>query len=662
MPPFDFVKIKSEGLQVDFVKYTNEGYEAIKPDDRYRLKTYGVCAQKHEGYFMIRIRIPGGVIRADQMERIADLAECFGHGSAHLTTRGNLELHSVKIDDFLTIRDDLAQVGITTRSACGHTFRNILCCHRNGVCLKQPFDLYPWVQKIHNHVFERADVYNPRMPNRMNVSFSGCVDCSADAVINDIGFVAKRVCEGDKETHGFELWAGGSLGKAPQLGQTLKEFITFEEVIPALEVITELHCSYGDHKNALVKGRLKFLVAKWGFDKFREEFEKLFAAFKAKQLPLPPELAEPQGFEEVTMATAPSFGEGIYSQRQEGFLRVQFWVPLGEISARQLRQVAVLSHQFADGRAYHTTRQNFEFHWVKKEDVNSLVQAMEQIGFSPRHSESILNVVACPGTSFCSLAVTSAQGAAQVLMNQFGSLALDGDPDFKDLAINISGCPNSCAKHQIADIGFSGGLTELDGIRRFGYQLYVGGRFNGSVKEGIQIKKGLSDDMVLPCVESLLEMFKERKLAGEKFPDFIERLGTETLIHFLNEKLTSKRPAPPESPIPMSPREKRGKTQDGTQVSVGTSQEWETVTSKIFSAFGDEVAVFKTPEGFRACQNICPHAGGSLGEGSVDREVVTCSLHGWQFDLKSGACLNEPGNDIKIYRVEVKEREVFLKP
>ena len=110
MPPFDFVKIKSEGLQVDFVKYTKEGYEAIQPDDRYRLKTYGVCAQKHEGYFMIRIRIPGGVIRADQMERIADLAGRFGHGSAHLTTRGNLELHSVKIDDFLAIRDELAEV------------------------------------------------------------------------------------------------------------------------------------------------------------------------------------------------------------------------------------------------------------------------------------------------------------------------------------------------------------------------------------------------------------------------------------------------------------------------------------------------------------------------------------------------------------------------
>ncbi|MBI4358898.1 MAG: Rieske 2Fe-2S domain-containing protein [Candidatus Omnitrophica bacterium] len=662
MPPFDFVKIKSEGLQVDFVKYTKEGYEAIKPDDRYRLKTYGMCAQKHEGYFMIRIRIPGGVIRADQMECIADLAERFGHGSAHLTTRGNLELHSVKIDDFLAIRDELDEVGITTRSACGHTFRNILCCHQNGVCPKQPFDLYPWVQKIHHHVFERADHYNPRMPNRMNVSFSGCSGCSVDASINDIGFVAKKIDDGERKLYGFELWVAGSLGKSPHLGQKLKDFITFEEVIPALEAITELHCSFGDHKNAVVKGRLKFLVAKWGFEKFREEFEKLFAEFKAKQSPLPPELAQLKILEESSCIDDSTLGEGIYPQRQSGFWRVQFWVPLGEISARQMKQVAELSRKFADGKAYHTTRQNFEFHWVKRQDVDPLIEAMAQVGFSPRHSESILNVVACPGTSFCSLAVTSAQGAAQVLMKEFSSLALDEDPDLKDFKINISGCPNSCAKHQIADIGFSGGLTEVNGIRRFGYQLYVGGRFNGSVKEGIQIKKGLSDDLVFPCAESLLEIFKARRLQGETFGDFVDRFGTEPLVSLLDQKLTTKCSLPMGSPILMSPRESHGSIENGKQIAIGSLKEWDTTTSKIVNAFGNEVAVFKTPQGFRACQNLCPHAGGALVEGTVEGETVTCPLHGWQFDLQSGACQTEPGNDIKIYKVELKEGNVLLKP
>ena len=662
MPAFDFPKIKSEGLQVDFVKYTKEGFEAIKPDDRYRLKTYGVCAQKHEGYFMIRIRIPGGVIRAEQIERIASLGERFSHGSAHLTTRGNLELHSVKINDFLAIRDELSEVGITTRSACGHTFRNILSCHQNGVCPKQPFELYPWVQKIHSHIFERADHYNPRMPNRMNVSFSGCSDCSADAYINDIGFVAKKIDEDQRKIYGFELWVAGSLGKSPYLGQKLKDFIAFEEVIPALEAITELHCSYGDHKNALVKGRLKFLVAKWGFEKFREEFEKQFAEFKTKQAPLPPELTVPEVLEEPAYVDCFSLGEGIYAQRQSGFYRVQFWVPLGEMSAKQMKRVAELSRKFADGKAYHTTRQNFEFHWVKKENVNSLIEAMEHVGFSPRHSESILNVVACPGTSFCSLAVTSAQGAAQVLMKQFGSLSLDQDLDFKDLKINISGCPNSCAKHQVADIGFSGGLTEIDGIRRFGYQLYVGGRFNGSVKEGMQIKKGLSDDMVFPCTESLLEIFKEKKLEGEKFADFVDRLGIQTLVFLLDEKLMAQKPRPMESPILMSSRESHEISQDATQLSIGTLKEWDEISSKIVRAFGDEVAVFKTSQGFRACQNLCPHAGGALGEGTVEGETVTCPLHAWQFDLQSGACRNEPGNNIKIHKMEVKEGEVFLKP
>ncbi|OGX03440.1 MAG: hypothetical protein A3G87_05635 [Omnitrophica bacterium RIFCSPLOWO2_12_FULL_50_11] len=661
MPAFDFPKIKAEGLQVDFVKYAKEGFEAIKPDDHYRLKTYGVCAQRHEGYFMIRIRIPGGVIGADQIERIASLAERFGHGSAHLTTRGNLELHSVRINDFLSIREELAGVGITTRSACGHTFRNILCCHRNGVCPKQPFDLYPWVQKIHHHVFERADHYNPRMPNRMNVSFSGCSNCAADAAINDIGFVAKKRDGVQRSVYGFELWVAGSLGKSPHLGEKLKDFITFEEVVPALEAITELHCCYGDQQNAVVKGRLKFLVAKWGFEKFREEFEKRFLEFKARQSALPSDLVQPIVFEEPTDVDALSPGEGIYNQRQAGFLRIQFWVPLGEMSSRQMRQVAGLSQKFADGKSYHTTRQNFEFHWVKKENVNSLIEAMGQVGFSPRHSESILNVVACPGTSFCSLAVTSAQGAAQVLMKEFGSLALDRDPDLKDLKINVSGCPNSCAKHQVADIGFSGGLTELNGVRRFGYQLYIGGRFNGSVNEGIQIKKGLPDDLVFPCVEILLQIFKKKKLEGEKFADFVDRLGAESLVSLLDEQLMISKRSLVLPPVLMGPRASDGKSNDGTQQSLGSVAEWSGSASKIVHAFGDEVAIFKTPQGFRACQNLCPHAGGALGEGTIDGETVTCPLHGWQFDLQSGACRTEPGNGIKIYKAEVRKGEVFLR-
>ncbi len=664
MPPFDFVKIKSEGLQVDFLKYSQEGYEAIKPEDYYRLKTYGYCMQKHEGYFMIRIRIPGGVIRADQMERIASLAERLGHGSVHLTTRGNVELHSVRINDFFTLRDELAEVDITTRSSCGHTFRNILGCHQNGVCPKQSFDLYPWIQKIHQHIFERADHYNPRMPNRMNVSFSGCSNCSADARINDIAFVAKEIREGERTLYGFELWTAGSLGKTPKMGYKLKEFISFEEVIPALEAITELHCQFGDHKNALVKGRLKFLVAQWGFEKFRDEFEKQFVEFKTKQAPLPPELAQPEIFPSVESNGAVPLGEGIYPQRQKGFYRVQFWVPLGEVSASQYHEIAELSKQFADSKAYHTTRQNFEFHWLKEENIPLLLEAMKKVGFAPTHSESVLNVVACPGTSFCALAVTSSQGAAQVLMKEFRHRGLAEDSDLRNLSINISGCPNSCAKHQIADIGFSGGMTELDGIRRFGYQLYVGGKFSdGEVREGTMIKKGIADDLVFPLAESLMEFFKEKKSANENFPTFVDRIGPQNLAAFLEEELLKKKPEPPGSPILMNPRQVVTSKKDSGIFRIGMTEDWEKGSpSKIVSALGDEIAVFKTLEGFKACQNICPHAGGSLGKGANDGKTVTCPLHGWQFDLEKGNCLTEPGNDIKIYQIEVKEGEVFLKP
>ena len=661
MPPVDFEKIKAEGLEVDFLKYTQEGFEAIKPEDHYRLKTYGYCAQRHEGYFMIRIRIPGGVIRDDQMERIADLAERCGHGSVHLTTRGNIELHSVKIDDFFTIREGLAEVGITTRSSCGHTFRNIVGCHKNGVCRDQLFDLSPWIQKIHNHIFEKADFYNRRLPRRLNVSFSGCGGCSADAHINDIGFISKKVQQGEKEIYGFELWVAGSLGTAPRLGHLLREFAAFDEVLPSLAAVTELYCLHGERKNP-AKARLKFLVENWGIEKFRAEFEKLLLELKPKQVPLPPELAEPKLFPEATCLEKTPLAEGVYRQRQAGFCRVEFWVPLGEMSAGQLKAVAGLSRMFADGRAYHTLRQNFEFHGVRNEDLEGLLRAMEEIGFRPENSDSILNVVACPGTSFCSLAVTSSQGAAGVLMKEFGSLAFEKDPALRNLKINISGCPNSCAKHQVADIGFSGGMTEIGGIRRFGYQLYVGGKFNGEVAAGVQIKKGIPDDLVFPTAESLLEIFKEKKLAGETFPDFVIRIKPEVLSLLLEEKLKTKRPRPMESPIEMAPRHREGQLEENGPRPIGKEEEWENRNSIIVDLRGETVAVFKTAQGFRACQNICPHAGGTLGEGNVEGDTVTCPLHGWQFNLQTGACLNEPGNDIKIYPVEVRKGRVFLRP
>ncbi len=667
MPPLDYEKVKTEGLQVDFLKYTQEGFEAVKPEDHYRLKTYGVCAQRHEGYFMIRIRVPGGVIRAEQLERIASLADRFGQGWGHLTTRGNMELHSVKINDFLKIRDELAEVEITTRSACGHTFRNILGCHKNGVCPDQLFDLYPWIQKIHNHIFDKADFYNRRLPRRLNVSFSGCSGCAADAHINDIGFISKKVqrnsTEGGKDLYGFELWAAGSLSTAPRLGHTLREFVSFDEVLPALETITELYCLYGERKNP-AKARLKFLVENWGLEKFRNEFESLLLEFKAKQAALPPELVAPNLYQDQSPfeKNPLPIKEGVYPQRQPSFYRVEFWVPLGEMKAEQMKSVAELSRRFADGKAYHTTRQNFEFHQVKKEDIDPLIEAMGEVGFRPENSESILNVVACPGTSFCSLAVTSSQGAATVLMKEMKSLAFDKDPALRNLKINISGCPNSCAKHQVADIGFSGGMTDIGGVRRYGYQLYVGGKFNGDVRGGFQIKKGISDDLVFPTAESVLEIFRGKRLPEESFPDFVDRLGTEALSRLLEEKMETKRPTPMESPIAMVPGLADTGSENSESFLVGSLEEWETKSSRIVTRAGEEIAVFKTATGFKACQNTCPHAGGSLVEGNLEGEMITCPLHSWRFDLKTGACLNEPGNDIKIYKPEIKEGKVYLAP
>ncbi|MCG3114331.1 MAG: FAD-dependent oxidoreductase [Candidatus Manganitrophus sp. SA1] len=541
----DLEKIKQEGLGIDFDRLREEGTRALAPEDYYRLKTYGICSQKHPGYFMLRIRIPGGGVTHRQLMGLADLAEVHGRGWGHLTVRQSMELHWIRVEDSLEIFEKLEAIGLSTRSACGHTLRNVMACPNGGVASDGLFDVQPWAQRITGYFVKRSDLINPTMPNRLNVYFSGCRECAPDAIINDIGFVAvERKTEDGRRLLGFELWVGGSLGAHPMLGFQLKEFISPPDALAACQAIFAIHTKFGNRNKA--KSRLKYLIEQWGREKFIETFEKVFLEKQNlpenREVPLPsltdqerrPPLWRRIGnrLNPVSVPATP----GILPQRQPGYARLTVAVPLGELRAEQLRAVGRIARRHGNGIIHFTKDQNLALHWVPVRKIGRAVQALKAAGLSLKGKESGPALLACPGTEFCALAVTNAQGAARDLLRFHPE-----DPEraalFQSISIHLSGCPNSCAKHQVADIGLAGTMTPIGELRRFSYQLFLGGQVEGGVRLGAMVRKGITEEMVVPTVDALLGIVATHRLAGESFQETVLRLGADQVASLLEKEI-----------------------------------------------------------------------------------------------------------------------------
>ncbi len=541
----DLEKIKQEGLGIDFDRLREEGTRALSPEDYYRLKTYGICSQKHPGYFMLRIRIPGGGVTHTQLRGLADLAEVHGRGWGHLTVRQSMELHWIRVEDTLEIFEKLEAIGLSTRSACGHTLRNVMACPHGGVASDGLFDVQPWAQRITDYFVKRSDLINPTMPNRLNVYFAGCRECAPDAIINDIGFVAvERKTEDGRRLLGFELWVGGSLGAHPMLGFQLKEFLSPPEALAACQAIFAIHTKFGNRNKA--KSRLKYLIEQWGREKFIETFEKVFLEKRNlpenREVPLPsvndqkrrPPLWKRVGnrLNPVSVPATP----GILPQRQPGYARLTVAVPLGELRVEQLRAVARIARRHGNGIVHFTKDQNLALHWIPVRKIGRAVQALKAAGLSLKGKEGGPALLACPGTEFCTLAVTNAQGAARDLL-RFRPEAPGKAALFQSISIHLSGCPNSCAKHQIADIGLAGTMTPVGELRRFSYQLFLGGQVEGGVRLGAMVRKGITEEMVVPTVDALLEIVATHRVAGESFQETVLRLGADQVASLLEKEI-----------------------------------------------------------------------------------------------------------------------------
>ncbi|HEV8322721.1 MAG TPA: nitrite/sulfite reductase [Myxococcota bacterium] len=527
----------------------------------FRLR-HGVYGQRQDGVQMQRIKIPLGILRPEQLEAVADVAEEYALGVAHVTTRQDFQIHFVDIRDTPELHRRLAKVGVTTREACGNTVRNVTGCPLAGVCRTETFDVTPYARATAYFLLKHPDAQS--FGRKFKIAFSGCAgEACGLALMHDIGCVARvRAGDGggDGGTRGFEVWVGGGLGAIPYRAKLFSDFVPAGELLPLCQAIARVFARLGE-KKARSKARMKFLVDKLGLDGFR-------ALVLEEVAKLPPDegwtawVGDADRFEDGPLGGGPRTppepepaGAGdaqrfrlwcqtsVAPQRQPGFAVVTVFLPLGDISARQLRGLADVARRFVGDNVRLSVTQNMLLRWVPDAHVAALWRALDALGLAGAGAHGFADVTACPGTDSCKLGITSSRGLAAVLAEDVRASGLDRDPALASLSVKMSGCPNSCGQHHIADIGFFGSSLRRGAAVAPVFQLVLGGSAAANA-EAFGLGMGKVPAKNVPAiVHKLSALYLQHRRDGERMKDVVSRLGKQRLKDELGSLMELPEPA-----------------------------------------------------------------------------------------------------------------------
>ena len=497
----------------------------------FRLR-HGVYGQRQDRVQMQRIKIPMGRFSAEQFRALADIAEEYAVGVLHVTTRQDFQCHFIDIDDTPNLMRRLAEVGITTREACGNVIRNVTCCPDAGVCQDEAFDVAPHAHAMTYFMLRHPDAQN--FGRKFKISYSGCEGhpCALGRM-HDIGAVA-RVRDG---VEGFQVLVGGGLGALPHQAKVYSEFMPADEMLPLAQAISRVFARLGEKKNR-AKARMKFLIAKLGIEEFRrlvdeertrlqfdpqwsEALQNALATLRDEPLKPPSELempAEPDpGLEEwLSMNVRP--------QRQDGYSMVDIFLPLGDITSGQARQFAELSRRYVKDTLRTTVDQNLLMLWVSNVDLPDLYRDLKEIDLAEVGVGKLKDVVACPGTDSCKLGIASSRGMAAHLRKRFAN-GMSGIAGRADLKVKISGCFNSCGQHHVADIGLFGSVQRKKNHSAPVFQVTLGGSTRDNADSyGLAIGK-IPAQNVDKAIVKVSDFYSREKRGDETLSDLVERVG-----------------------------------------------------------------------------------------------------------------------------------------
>jgi sulfite reductase (ferredoxin) len=499
---------------------------------------------------MLRIKVPFGGLNSRQLEVMAELAEEYSDGIAHVTTRQDFQLHFIHIENGPSIMRRLAFVGITTREACGNAVRNVTACPLSGVCRDEAFDVTPYSHALAWFLMGHPDTME--FGRKFKPAFSGCAQHACGLTqMHDIGFVA-AVREADgKLQRGFKIVVGGGLGPVPRQARLLTEFAPVEEMLPLTQAVCRVFGRHGEKKNRNA-ARIKFLVDKWGIEKFREEVfaarkelredprwhDMLKGAEQEAEGPLHPpgQLPAPNG----DGALAGWIATNVRDQRQAGYVTAAVTLPLGDITADQLRALADIVSRYTRGTIRTTVEQNFLIRWVSKADVAALHADLVAADLGQPGAQSIVDIVTCPGTDTCKLGISSSRGLGGELRNRLVSKSYQLDEAIRDLHIKVSGCFNSCGCHHVADLGFYGVSRTINGYKVPHFQVVLGGQWeNNAGSYGLPII-AIPSKLAPDAVDRITGYYVQNRQRDEKFFAFVKRVGKgpiRELLEPLNQNL-----------------------------------------------------------------------------------------------------------------------------
>jgi sulfite reductase (ferredoxin) len=503
---------------------------------------------------MQRIKIPFGGITPAQMRVIADLAEEYSDNIVHITTRQDVQLHYVHIDETPALFRRLAAVGVTSREACGNSVRNVTACPIAGVCRTEVFDVTPYAKACAFYLLGHPDTMD--FGRKFKIAFSGCEhEACALVALHDLGGIAVIQDVDGKPTKGFRLYVGGGLGAVPYQAKVLAEFVTEDRLLPYCRATGRIFARYGEKKNRN-KARVKFVVAKMGIEKFRALVEEELRVMPEDPVDWRKFVAEiPQWSETPRNEPGTSQVVGIsvngrklgaeydawaetnvYRQRQAGFATVTVTLPLGDASAEQTRRLADLVEKYASGHARTTVEQNIVLRWVKEQDVPALYEDLKKLGLHQAGAGTIVDVTSCPGTDTCKLGIASSRGLAGELRTQLAGQSARLDQAVKNLRIKVSGCFNSCGQHHVADIGFYGNSRNVGGFTVPHFQVMIGGQWTQNAGSYALAIGSIPSKAIPAVVKRLTDRFvAERQGGTETFQSFCSRVGKKELKTMLDD-------------------------------------------------------------------------------------------------------------------------------
>ncbi|SMC32568.1 nitrite/sulfite reductase [Sporomusa malonica] len=505
----ELIKLEKDGLDIvnDIERFARLGFDSVTEKDFDLLKWLGlyISRPKEAGFFLLRVKVPGGVLNSAQARGLAGIARDYGRNLLDVSTRHAIQFHWIRVEYLPDIFARLEKVGLSCLESAGDCPRTIVGNPVSGYDLDEVIDAGPVLKEVSDVFHNNREFSN--LPRKFKISISGSIHNPVHAEINDLSFTpAEKEIDG-VIVKGFNVLVGGGLSVKPYMAQPIDVFVLPEQVLTVAKATATIFRDYG-YREKRNHARLKFLLQDWGIEKFQQELAKLTGPLAARG-------------SDLTTGWNAGCQHGIHKQKQPGLNYVGLAIPVGRFTAEELEELAAIADNYGDGSIRTTNSQNLVLPNVPDSKVDGLLSEKVLVRLSPFPQPFTAYAVCCTGTQFCPLGVAETKQRARDILEYLDNNVEIDTP----VVLHISGCINSCAQQQIADIGLQGVMARVEEQVVEAFEVSIGGRLGLQAAFGVKLKGAVPADKAAKAIEHLVAFFKGNKMAGESFGDYVQRAG-----------------------------------------------------------------------------------------------------------------------------------------